>query len=114
MNNELIDFEALNELKDLMEEAFTELIQTYVEDCQLHMQSIEDELLSNNAPLIREHAHSIKGSSANLFVIGMIDICQNLENEAREGNLENAKQRLQAIKDKFHLVEKSFHEKGFI
>lgn len=110
----MIDYDSLSELQELMEEAFPELVATYIEDCHIRINSIEKYLALNDAASVCEHAHSLKGSSANLFVLCLAGSGKKLEDEAREGNLENGKEYLENIKHLFAIVESTFRSKGWL
>jgi len=105
MEHNLIDFKALSELEELMGETFVELIQMYISDSQSHLSGIESNLKLNNASQVRASAHSLKGSSSNLFVTGLVDICKNLECQANDGKLDKGYEQLEIIRATFEKVE---------
>ncbi len=66
--------ELLNDLKDLV---------------QQNLDKIKQFIDENNYTKIRELAHSMKGASGNLGLNIMYDTTLNLENNAKEQNVEN-------------------------
>src|SRR5690554_2703249 len=58
-----LDEEALAELKDVMEDEFDVLIQTYLADSRSRIESLEQALSENNPDVFAKTAHSFKGRS---------------------------------------------------
>lgn len=85
-----VNHEKLNELKELMGDAFNMLIETYITDSSNIITNLRKEKSSNNAAEVHRLAHSLKSSSANLGAQNISDIAKQLELEAKEGNLANA------------------------
>lgn len=89
MTHQRIDLETLSELKEMLEEEFTDLIETYISDTQAKVEQISEFIEKKDAPEVRRLAHSMKGSSVNLGINHLGDICHQLENEAASGNDSN-------------------------
>ncbi len=61
-----IDAEQLAELKEVLEDEFSVLIETYVTDAQFRLQLIQNGINNQDYEAVRLAAHSLKGASANL------------------------------------------------
>ena len=98
----------LDELKMLMEEDFPLLLETYIQDSDLRIESLESAISSGNSTEVRELAHSFKGSSANLGAQPIADICFKLEAMGREGNLDEADSVYSELKEEYVKVRAYF------
>jgi HPt (histidine-containing phosphotransfer) domain-containing protein len=100
-----LDYDALNTLKDVMEDDFSLLIDTFIQDSSERLQKLQTIITSGNADLIRRAAHSFKGSSSNIGAPNLSSLCAALERRALEGDLNNLDQQLRAIEEEFARVE---------
>ena len=66
------------------------VINAYLESSQVLKTRLGDAIHSANAALLRESAHALKSSSANVGATGLADLCRRLEEMAREDNLSQA------------------------
>jgi len=110
----MIDMDALLELRELMEEEFAELILTYVADSKVMLARMGAAIESSDTNVLREAAHSLKGSSANLFAVKLSDTCKILEDSARESVLEHAQDQLEVITFEFKSVVDKFEQLGWL
>lgn len=86
-----VDHTVLAELKDIMEDEFGALIETYLKDAEQRMQVIIQACRENqDADTLLKAAHSLKGSSSNIGAMLLAGICKQLEQAAREGELSQA------------------------
>lgn len=96
-----LDLSVLDELKDILEEGLTELLEEYLNSAPSQLQALEKEVEKNNLSGIATLSHSLKGSSGNLGIAGMYQLCLALEQEAKSGQLDDAKERMTAISEAF-------------
>ncbi len=100
MSDEPVDIEALRELKEIMEDQFSMLVDTFLQDSAVRMDEIDAALAAGDADALRSAAHSFKGSSSNLGISALADVLFKLESMGREGNLEGG----QALADESRIV----------
>ena len=79
--------------KELLEE----LARLFAEGCPKAMREIRGALDANDARLLERHAHTLKGSSANIGAHGTFEAALALEHEARSGNLAKAREQFQLL-----------------
>ncbi|MCW8931524.1 MAG: Hpt domain-containing protein [Gammaproteobacteria bacterium] len=94
----LIDLDTLNELKEIMEDDFDELISVFISDSQTQIKSLQEAINSSNSEDIRRIAHTLKGSSANLGINDLSESCRVLEHKAADNSLEDANELFEKIK----------------
>ena len=78
-----LDMEQLNELKEVLEDEFQILIDTYLADAQLRLKLIEEGLDTQNYEQVRLAAHSLKGASANIGALILAQLCEQLEHDCK-------------------------------
>lgn len=78
-----LDMEQLNELKEVLEDEFQVLINTYLIDAQLRLKLIEEGLDTKNYEQVRLAAHSLKGASANIGALILAQLCEQLEHDCK-------------------------------
>jgi len=99
-----INLTILDELKVLMEDDFSFLIETYINDSDERIRALEDSISSCNSEQIREIAHSFKGSSANLGAQPLADKCFKLELMGRESSLSGVEDAFSELKAEYQEV----------
>ncbi|SFR50108.1 HPt (histidine-containing phosphotransfer) domain-containing protein [Marinobacter daqiaonensis] len=112
MNNKPhLDEEALAELRDVMEDEFGILIQTYISDSRERIQALHQALSDNDQDAFAKTAHSFKGSSINIGAARLGDLCLEAEKAGREGRLDDVRKLLPELESEFatvrHLMEDS-------
>ncbi len=100
-----LNLEQLSELKEVLEDEFSVLITTYLEDAQLRQQMITAAISAKDYDAARLAAHSLKGASANLGALMLAEICEHLEHDCRAGRYENCEVFSQQIGDEFAIVK---------
>lgn len=108
-----LDEEALAELRDVMEDEFDILIQTYITDSSERIEALHQALTGDDQDAFAKTAHSFKGSSINIGACRLGDLCLTAEQIGREGRLEEARQLLPELEAEFitvrQLMEESLH-----
>lgn len=82
-----LNLELLKELAEVMGDDMNMLIDSYFEDSEPKLKSLIAMDLETEQDAIYKLAHSLKGSSRNVGVIGFSDYCETVEKLAREGSL---------------------------
>lgn len=101
MSEEHIDLEALAELKEVMEEEFGILIETYLNDSVDRIRQLQAALSAQDADAYSKAAHSFKGSCTNIGAPLLAKICLDAESSGRNGDLGPAPAQVQAIEEEF-------------
>jgi HPt (histidine-containing phosphotransfer) domain-containing protein len=98
-----INWEHLHQICDNNQEFELELLQTFIDDSEIHLEEMETAISLANFDSLEHQAHHIKGASANVGLDHMHVIAAELEAQARQQKLEGAQQRLsllqQSLKD---------------
>ncbi len=102
---EHLNTDMLAELKNLMEDEFGLLVDTYCSDGQLKVTALGEAVAAGEAEKIREMAHSLKGSSSNLGAEYLSDMCCRLEAKGKQGDLANVESMYAEIKQEFEHVK---------
>jgi len=102
---EHLDYDTLNTLKQVMEDDFELLIDTFVLDSNDRIQTLHRVIKDNQADLIRRAAHSFKGSSSNIGAPRLASLCSALEKKVLTNNFDGLLDDLRAIEREFAQVE---------
>lgn len=81
------DLESFEMLKDVMEDEFDELLTVYVKDSDQRLPILQQALCDGDATQLRELAHSFKGSSSNISAAPLAELCRQVEQSARDEQL---------------------------
>ena len=77
-----IDEATLQEIRELDEETYIEVIKAYLEDLAPSLNEIATAISGDDADTLGKVAHRLKGSSATMGLNGMAAACLELENLA--------------------------------
>ena len=99
-----IDQNVLAELKEIMAEDFTILVDTYLNDSRKHLQTLKRAFCGRNWVELNRGAHSLKGSSGNIGANRLSALCAQVEQLALtersaqiEGLLTQVEQEYQSV-----------------
>ena len=95
----------IKSLKTTMGDEFGNLIKIFLEDAEDILNEIEGAISAENAELLAQRAHALKGSSANLGATGLSEICYKLEQTGKSGTVENADLLFESAKNEFQRVK---------
>ncbi|GGY39683.1 hypothetical protein GCM10011297_11120 [Bacterioplanes sanyensis] len=99
------DEEALDMLKEVMDEEFPELIAVFVRDSEQRLPLLQKAIELGNAGEVRELAHSFKGASSNISAQLLADHCFALEQAGRAQNLEHAPEQFEQVQTEYWQVK---------
>jgi HPt (histidine-containing phosphotransfer) domain-containing protein len=105
MTTQHLNLEQLAELKEVLEDEFSVLINTYLQDATMRQQMIDTAVKAEDYENVRLAAHSLKGASANLGAMLLADICEHLEHDCRAGKYQDCAVLSQKIRDEFAVVK---------
>ncbi|GGY68410.1 sensor histidine kinase [Cellvibrio zantedeschiae] len=100
-----LDYDALNALKEVMEDDFGFLIETYLKDSSDRLVALHELVKSENADLIRRTAHSFKGSSSNLGAVFLASLCSVVERNALDQKFFTLPEDVSRIEAEFLIVK---------
>lgn len=87
MEQNSIDFATVETLKEILEDDFTELIETFLLDANIRINEMKDILANEDAVSQLEFpAHTLKGSSGNVGAVKLSRYCAQLVDSVREGD----------------------------
>ena len=82
-------------------EMIRELAQEFLDDTEKRLHALEAACLQEDAVALREGAHSIKGASLTFGAVSFSQLSNDLEMMGKNGNLENAKEKLEQLQAEF-------------
>jgi two-component system, sensor histidine kinase and response regulator len=92
-----VDLAAALERLEGDRELFEELVQVFKTDCPTTLKDIRRALAARDAASLGDHAHTLKGSSANLGASTVSQTAYELEKIGRSGDLERAAHLLKVL-----------------
>ncbi|MCJ8167945.1 Hpt domain-containing protein [Atopomonas sediminilitoris] len=108
MSEPRLDQSVLSSLKEVMEDDFPLLVETFLSDSQDRIRLLREAIATEQAPDVRNAAHSFKGSCSNMGALALAGLCKQLEECGRTAKLEPAPLLLQAIEQEFAAVSQVF------
>ncbi|HDK38508.1 MAG TPA: hybrid sensor histidine kinase/response regulator, partial [Thiolapillus brandeum] len=102
---ESVDLAILDELQDLMEEGFADLLKTYLRDSPQRLMDIRDAIKAGDAEMLRGAAHTLKSSSANMGALLLSELAKKLEMLGREGTTKGAARLFNQALAEYKLVK---------
>jgi len=97
MTVQRLDPLVLAELKELLEDDFTDLISTFIRDTQQRLELLASAILTEDFSSARMSAHSLKGSSINIGFVQFAQLCHEMEEAAKATKLDSCRTLLPAL-----------------
>ncbi len=98
---EHIDESALAELREIMGDDFSLLIETFIADSKLRLDAINEAINQQDSEALRTSAHSFKGSALNISAQILTELCKQLEFMGRDNEMEDALKVFEQTKEEF-------------
>lgn len=95
--SERLDEEMLSELKEIMEEEFPLLLESYLKESATQAATMAEAIGTGDFEQLRRAAHSLKGGSGNIGAAELSALCAQLEAEARGGEVNALPDTLDAV-----------------
>ena len=95
----LIDRDALMETFEGAEEILVSIIQQYMDQQKESLNKIRDALGANDTTQVGFEGHTFKGMVSNFQAEQVTQIAYEVEQAGKEGNLERAKEKFNALED---------------
>ena len=105
-----MDQASVQELKSIMGNEFGKLVQTFASDSTLRIDTIRQAAAAADSDALRRAAHSFKGSSGNMGAQHLSDLCRQIEELARDGNVAACDPLIAALVDENTLVQKELEQ----
>lgn len=99
-----------NELRDLLEDDFNDLIETYMQDSEKRVAEMQTALANDDNRLGFEAAHSLKGASSNLGAIRLTELCYQLQEIARGNQISKHAELVEEIATESQVVNTKIRE----
>ncbi len=77
-----LDRSALTELKEIMEEEFPMLLETYLSESEQQYAKLQADWSNGDLPNVHRSAHALKGSCSNVGAMRSADLCNVIERAA--------------------------------
>jgi len=79
----VLDMAQVNEIKQVMEEEFDELMQLFLEDTRSRLAKIENAFATDDPLSLRQAAHALKASSSNVGATRLAKLTLLLEEQSQ-------------------------------
>lgn len=96
-DSEIIDADQFEDMRELLEEDFQELIEVYFIDSKQRIASLYSALANNDNVAGFEAAHALKGASANLGAIQMISLSDQLQAACSAQQIDQSRSIIEAL-----------------
>jgi HPt (histidine-containing phosphotransfer) domain-containing protein len=106
-NNLPLDMRVIGELREIMGNDFSLLIDTFVNDSAVRFADLEKALQSTDGEALRRSAHSFKGSAGNLGAKHLAEVCRQLEVIGLENRLEEAPFLMEKLRKHYDQAEQA-------
>lgn len=100
-----LDNEMLSDLKDIMEEDYPMLLETYLADAIVRLDSIDAAACEKNSNNLMESAHSFKGSSLNIGASRLAMLSSNVESLAKDSQLDQVLPIIAQLHEEYEAVK---------
>ena len=100
-----VDVEVLQELKEVMEDEFETLVNTFLSDSTQRIAALQSALADGNLDELMKSAHSFKGSCGNMGAPYLAELCRQLEENSRSGISDGSDQLISQIIETFSHVK---------
>ena len=97
-----IDHKVLSDLREVMEDGYLQLVQTFLDDSERRLSQLH---AAKSAEELGAAAHSFKGSSGNLGAVRLARLCQRLEAESAKAQVTDLGKLVDQIDHEFALVK---------
>ncbi|MDE3740111.1 MULTISPECIES: Hpt domain-containing protein [Pseudomonas] len=110
MSNIHLDHSVLSSLREVMEDEFPVLLDTFLADSAERLRQIQQANTVHDSQALRLAAHSFKGSCSNMGAPVLAGLCKQLEDIARREQLADAAAVIPQIEQEFLIVRDLLQE----
>ncbi|MCW9012592.1 MAG: Hpt domain-containing protein [Gammaproteobacteria bacterium] len=101
---EPLDPAVFGEMRELMDDALGEFIETYLDNSPKLITSIESALATGDAESIFHNAHQLKGGSGSIGAMQLADVAMHMEKIGKAGSTEGIAALLEQLKAEYARV----------
>jgi len=106
----VFDPQILNELRGSVGEVVDSMIEAFLEDTPVYLQSIKNAYAQKDAQQVRELAHTIKGSACNFGALEVIRLSKLLEQLGSSDDIDGASSLISELLEAFEELRKELRE----
>ncbi len=110
-DNEIINHEQFEEMRELLEEDFEELIQTFITDSKQRVVLLENAQQSGDNANGFEIAHALKGASANLGATQLVALSDQLQASCRAHRISSQAKVIETTAMALSAVEREINKR---
>lgn len=103
-NSEHLNLDAIAELREVMEDEFNFLIETFLHDSEERIQQLKAAFNDGSAEEFGRAAHSFKGSCTNIGLPALAEMCLAAEKSGKVGDITSASEMIENIEAEFHIA----------
>ena len=96
-NDEIVNIEQFEDMRDLLEEDFADLVEVYFTDAQQRIVKLRQAQQGADNANGFELAHALKGASANLGTTQLMNLSSQLQELCREQRINESAQLVETI-----------------
>jgi HPt (histidine-containing phosphotransfer) domain-containing protein len=93
-----LDLDVLSALREVMEDEFSTLIDTFLADSEERLKVLR---VADSVALFVDTAHSFKGSSSNMGAVRLTELCHRLEQQASSSSCTDVQELVREIDREF-------------
>ncbi|MGL5075190.1 MAG: Hpt domain-containing protein, partial [Waterburya sp.] len=105
----ILDHQVLGDLRSLAgakaKTFLAGIMEQYFEDSPKKLQGIQEAINNQDATALRQAAHGLRSSSANLGAIAVADLCKQLEDLARSGTTQGSSTTMELLAQTYPKVK---------
>lgn len=110
-DNEVINDEQFEDMRELLEEDFADLIQTYIIDSEQRIELLRTAQVANDNANGFEAAHALKGASANLGATQLVTLSGQLQEACRANTISEQATLIAEISLALQRVEQEINQR---
>lgn len=110
-DTEIINDEQFEDMRDLLEEDFVDLINVYFTDCHERIAKLRTAQQENDNTNGFELAHALKGASANLGTTQLMTLSSQLQELCREQRISEQAQLIESIATALQHAEQAVNQR---
>lgn len=111
LNNNIIDHEQFEDLRELFEEDFEKLIRAYIVDSQQRIETLRAAQTADDNANGFEIAHALKGASASLGATQLVTLSHQLQEHCRERKIDQQANLIEDIALALQHVEQEINKR---
>jgi len=102
-----LDHDVLSALQEVMEEEYPILLDTFLQDSETRLTQLRE---TQDPDQLLSAAHSFKGSSSNMGATRLAELCNELEQRAKQKSLAGIEELVGEIDGEFAIVRRLYRE----